>query len=131
VGEENGFLFGMDVDEVLAYYANGNYNPYKFIDADPRLQRCAELLRGKLNPGLPSDEFVNILCSLFEYGDEFFVLGDFDSYVKAQEKVSATYADKRKWNRMSLLNIARSGVFASDNTIRQYAEEIWKIKPVQ
>ncbi|MCL1806190.1 MAG: glycogen/starch/alpha-glucan phosphorylase [Oscillospiraceae bacterium] len=131
VGEENGFLFGMTVDEVLAYYANGNYNPHQVLAHDPRLQQCTELLRGKLCPSLPGDEFINILCSLFDYGDEFFVLGDFDSYVKAQEKVSDTYADRTAWNRMSLMNIARSGVFASDNTIRQYAEEIWKIEPVK
>ncbi|MDR0292688.1 MAG: glycogen/starch/alpha-glucan phosphorylase [Oscillospiraceae bacterium] len=129
VGEENGFLFGLTVDEVLHYYSSGDYNPHQILAADPRLQKCTELLKGKLNPKLPHDEFINILCSLYDYGDEFFVLRDFDAYVEAQETVSETYADRKRWNLMSLYNIARSGVFASDSTIRQYANEIWKIEP--
>jgi starch phosphorylase len=89
-----------------------------------------EFLRNPHNSTTMCDEFVNILNSLFDYGDEFFVLGDFDAYLKAHERVCETYADRRKWNRMSLVNIANSGVFSSDNTIRQYAEEIWRIEPV-
>ncbi|MCL2003991.1 MAG: glycogen/starch/alpha-glucan phosphorylase [Oscillospiraceae bacterium] len=130
VGEENGFLFGMTVEDVLSYYKNGGYDPRRVFESDPRLKACVAFLRSSVHSG-PSDEFINILNSLFDYGDEFFVLGDFDAYVKAQERVCAAYADRRKWSRMSLINIAQSGVFSSDNTISQYAEEIWKIKPVR
>jgi len=124
VGEENGFLFGMSVEDVLNYYKFGGYDPRRFLAEDPRIKSCIQFLEGK------GDEYINILNSLFDFGDEFFVLGDFDAYVKTQERVSKTYADRRLWNRMSLFNIARSGIFSSDNTIRQYAEEIWHIKPV-
>ncbi len=129
VGEENGFRFGMPVEEVLAYYANGGYNPHNVLDADPRLRGVFMLLRGNLSDHLPADEFINIICSLLDYGDEFFVLRDFDAYVKAQEDISNAYTDRKRWNRMSLMNIAHSGIFASDNTIRQYADEIWRITP--
>ena len=59
--------------------------------------------------------------------DVYYVLADFDSYVKAQEKVGVLYTDKDKWNKMSAINIAASGVFSSDNTIQRYAEEIWNV----
>lgn len=131
VEEENCFRFGLTVDEVLAYYANGGYNPHSYLESDSRLQQAFRLLQGGLDSHLPHDEFINIQCSLLDYGDEFFVLRDFDAYVRAQEKVVEAYADRKRWNRMSLFNIARSGVFASDNTIRQYANEIWKIEPIR
>ncbi|MDR1693268.1 MAG: glycogen/starch/alpha-glucan phosphorylase [Oscillospiraceae bacterium] len=129
VGDENAFRFGLSVAEVLSYYENGGYNPHSVMDADPRLRSVLKLLQGGLSERLSEDEFINIVCSLLDYGDEFFVLRDFDAYVTAQKDVSAAYLDRSRWNRMSLMNIAHSGVFASDNTIRQYASEIWRIVP--
>ena len=63
--------------------------------------------------------------------DEFFVLADFNAYVNAQENVEARYRDSQRWARTMLINIAKSGYFSSDRTIRQYAEEIWDLKPIQ
>lgn len=131
VGDENAFRFGLTVEEVLSYYAHGGYNPHNVMEADPRLRSVFMLLQGNLSEHLPADEFINIICSLLDYGDEFFVLRDFDAYAKAQKDISAAYADRRRWNRMSLMNIAHSGIFASDNTIRQYAKELWRINPIR
>ena len=63
--------------------------------------------------------------------DNYFILKDFDSYVKAQEKVEQLYKNKAGWQRMCLMNIANSGKFSSDRTIKQYAEEIWGLKKVK
>ena len=63
--------------------------------------------------------------------DEFFVLEDFDSYAKTQAELDNRYKDKEKWIKMSIQNIAHAGIFSSDRTICQYAEEIWKTKPVE
>ena len=63
--------------------------------------------------------------------DVYYILKDFDSYVKAQEKVSELYQNKQNWQRMCLMNIANSGKFSSDRTIKQYAEEIWHLQKVK
>jgi starch phosphorylase len=62
--------------------------------------------------------------------DEYFLLADFRAYVEAQREVERRYADKEYWARMCLVNIAQSGFFSSDRTIQEYANDIWKIKPI-
>ncbi len=129
VGPENFVQFGLTVDEVLDYHKNGGYNSYEYFEHDSRIFRIINELTGNLLPHVPRDEFNNITRSLLEYNDEFFVLRDFASYADAHRKIDGLYRDKTKWNRMSLINIAKSGRFSSDNTIAQYASEIWHIKP--
>jgi starch phosphorylase len=73
-------------------------------------------------------EFKDIYDSLVAHNDTYFVLKDFDEYVKAQKKVEETYKDRNKWFRMVLKNIAESGYFSSDRTILDYNRDIWKIK---
>jgi starch phosphorylase len=63
--------------------------------------------------------------------DEYMVLADFQSYIDCQERVSQAYLDPERWSRMSILNVARSGFFSSDRAIREYCDEIWKVKPVR
>ena len=68
--------------------------------------------------------------SLLDRNDEFFVLKDFEPYVAAQEEIGKRYADRRGWLHSSIINIAMSGYFSSDRTIKEYAKDIWNIKPV-
>ena len=75
-------------------------------------------------PGL-GKEGREIYDALITYNDEYFVLRDLDDYIIAQSKLQKLYRDKEKWNRMSLINIANSGVFSSDRTIKEYIEDIW------
>jgi len=72
-------------------------------------------------------QFPNIFDSLTAHNDQFFVLKDFDAYVAAQQQATALYRDTEKWSQMAAMNIAHSGIFASDETIKRYAEEIWKV----
>ena len=129
VGDDNFFLFGLSVEEVLRYYREGGYNSQALAAGDPRLSRIMKQLHGELFSHLPNDEFTNIVRSLLDYNDEFFVLRDFDSYASAQKRVDMAYRDPMAWHRMSLVNIAHSGVFSSDRTISEYASEIWRINP--
>lgn len=62
------------------------------------------------------------------FDDRYFVLKDFGSYSMAQRRVDADYQDREKWLRMSIINTAKSGVFASDRTIREYNDKIWHLK---
>ena len=129
VGEENFVSFGLSVEQVLGYYANGGYSSWDIYRADERLRIVIDQLTNGFFSSVTHYEFDNIRRSLLDYNDEFFVLKDFDSYVKAHEKIDSLYRDKKRWLSMSAMNIAHSGAFSSDNTINQYASEIWNVNP--
>ena len=80
-----------------------------------------------LEPGL----FEPILRSLLDYNDYYMLLADLRSYSEAQDRVDAAYRDAKKWNRMSLVNVARSGFFSSDRSVMEYARDIWHVSPVK
>ena len=130
VGDENFFLFGLSVDEVLRYYSQGGYSAYELYENDARIKRVVDCVGSGLYGRVPQDDFAGIIRSLLNYNDEFFVLRDFDSYTAAQQRVDAAYRNRNAWNAMSIANIAAAGHFSSDNTIAQYAKEIWKLEPV-
>jgi starch phosphorylase len=130
VGLENIFIFGHRAEEILALRASGTYRPADRIAADPELAGVLEGLRdNSFVPGQP-DLFSEIHYALTEGGDYWFHLADFRSYVNTQERVSERYRDPQAWARTAILNMARMGKFSSDRTIRQYADEIWGIRPV-
>ena len=80
--------------------------------------------------GTWGDDFRIIYDEILTKNDEFFVLADFDSYVQAHTEIERRYADKNAWAKTCLINIAKSWYFSSDRTIRQYAEDIWHIQPI-
>lgn len=125
VGDDNMGIFGYSSDEVENFYQHGGYSAQRCIDSDPRLRLITEQL---VNGFFAKSDynFWDIHDALTRSNDEYFVLGDFDSYVKAWEKLDKIYSDKEKWQAMSLANIANSAFFSSDRTIREYAEDIWK-----
>ncbi len=128
VGDENIFVFGLKSEEVQSYYRNGNYHAYDIYEKNPRVKRVLNMLVDGSIPGI-EQEGRDIFDSLVKFNDEYFLLKDFDSYIAAQYSADRIYADRGRWNRMALMNIANSGPFSSDYTIRRYADEIWKIKP--
>lgn len=125
-GMDNICIFGYSAEETDSYYKHGGYFSQYVISEDPRLQRMTnQLIDGTFSR---SDyNFWGIHDALIRSNDEFFVLGDFDSYVKAWENMDKIYSDKEKWARMSLANIANSAFFSSDRTISEYAKDIWNI----
>jgi len=130
VGNDNIFIFGLTSKQVFEYYLHGGYNAWNLYNSDIRLKTILEQL---VNGFLPyqKEEFRAIYQSLLFNNDEFFVLKDFDAYAKAHVELDKRYKDKDKWIQMSIQNIAHAGIFSSDRTIRQYAEEIWHTKPVK
>jgi starch phosphorylase len=128
VGEENFFLFGLTKEEVADRKARG-YDPRELYRANVQLREALDLIgSGALAPGQP-DLFAPLFHGLVDHGDPYMLLADFDSYVSCQQRVAAAYRDAEAWTRMSILNVARMGRFSSDRTIREYAEQIWGIKP--
>jgi starch phosphorylase len=129
VGAENFFLFGLTVEQVAALRKRG-YAPWEVYRGDRRVKGVLDALSsGVFSPGEPG-LFRPIVDSLLNGGDPYLVLADFAAYCACQEQVEAAYRDPERWTRMAILNVARSGTFSSDRTIRQYAEEIWGIRPV-
>jgi len=124
VTEDNIVIFGLRANEVISYNKYGGYSSWDVYNNDPRVNKILnQLVDGSF--GISPSEFKDIYDSLLMFNDEYFVLKDFDAYVKAQEKIDRLYKDKVKWNEMCIMNIAHSGTFSSDNTIKEYAREIW------
>jgi starch phosphorylase len=129
VGADNFFLFGLTVEQVAALRKRG-YQPWEVYRSDRRLKAVLDAIAsGVFSPGEPG-LFRPIVDSLLNGGDPYLVLADFASYCAAQEEVERAYRDPERWTRMAIVNVARSGKFSSDRTIREYANEIWGIKPV-
>ncbi|MCI6276532.1 MAG: glycogen/starch/alpha-glucan phosphorylase [Clostridium sp.] len=124
VGDENIFIFGMNSREVLNYIENGGYSAIEMCKENKRLERTiGDLISGRYCQD--KNAFKSIYDSLMVYNDEFFVLKDFESYMDVQKKVDETFKDARMWQKMCGVNIAHSGVFSSDRTIKEYATGIW------
>jgi starch phosphorylase len=129
VGPENFFLFGLTVPEVRELKRTG-YNPWDWYRNNPDLRAVIDAIsNGTFSPEEPR-LFQPVVDSLLNGGDTYLVLADFAAYVAAQERVSLAWLDYERWTRMAILNVARSGSFSSDRTIRQYAEDIWKVGPI-
>jgi starch phosphorylase len=128
VGEENFFLFGLTADGVAT--RRQGYDPNAIIAGDEDIQRIMNMLEGgrfnKSEPGI-----FNLLTSGLRSGyDPWMTIADLRSYIDVQKDVNDAYKDQDNWNRMSILNTASSGWFSSDRTIQEYADDIWKVRPV-
>ncbi|MFH0938721.1 MAG: glycogen/starch/alpha-glucan phosphorylase [Planctomycetota bacterium] len=129
VGAENFFLFGLTADEIAKKIQAG-YNPRQVYESDAELRAVIDdLAQGRFSNG-NTQLFRPILDAILER-DVFMVLADFRAYMEAQERVDAAYQNVEQWTKSSILNVARLGYFSSDRTIKEYAQEIWNIKPVE
>ena len=129
VGDENMFLFGLRTEDVAKL--RPTYVSKDWYAKDPEIKAALDMIKANvfslLEPGL----FEPILRSLLDYNDYYMLLADLRSYSEAQDRVDAAYRDAKKWNRMSLVNVARSGFFSSDRSVMEYARDIWHISPVK
>ena len=124
VGSDNIYIFGMRADEVERSYAS--YRSFEIFETNAAIRKVLnQLIDGTFSRS--GSNFWGIHDALLRSNDEYFVLGDFDPYVKTWEDMDRMYRDKERWQRMSLANIANSAFFSSDRTISEYAEEIWRV----
>ncbi len=129
VGADNIFIFGMTEQEVTARRAQG-YSPTEVVAANAQLKRALEMIdSGYFTPSNISDSKV-VTDRLLSDGEHFMVLADFDAYAAAQEQVDALFAQPEEWSRKAVINALSMGPFSSDRSIREYAANIWSIKPV-
>ena len=128
VGPENFFMFGLTAPEVESLRAGG-YRPAELYETNAELRQALDLIRdGFFSRGDPG-QFRAVVDELLNW-DAYMLLADFQSYVDRQTQVGRAYEDAPRWTRMSILNVARSGLFSSDRTIREYADEIWQVPTV-
>ena len=127
-GRENEYIFGHTVEQINAI--KGSYNARKIYDENADLRRALNTL---VDGTVPTDDGMrNLFKQLVEGGnDQYFLLLDYASYIEAKLQANYDYADRMTFGRKCLKNVASAAKFSSDRTIRQYAEEIWHIKPTQ
>ena len=128
LGDENIFLFGLTADQVEERRRQG-YRSLDYYQQDPVLKRVLDQISAGFSDGRAYTDLTNRL--LFGGGggiaDEYMLLADFDSYCQAHRRSLEVYKDRRAWDQKSLINIARSGIFAADRSIRDYARDIWHV----
>jgi len=126
-GDENFFLFGLTADQVIA--SRGWYNPRWHYEHEPETRQALDLIFSdyfnRYEPGV----FEPLREMLLTHGDHYMHLADLKSYLEADERLCALYANPDEWARNAILNVAGSGKFSSDRTIAEYAAEIWRMKP--
>ena len=133
VGEENIFIFGMNAAQVQEKY-QGYYDPWSIYNMNQEVRMVlTSLIDGTF------DENTELFRELYEMllngyngsrADEYFILEDYAAYADGQQAVDQSYRNEKNWAKMALINVAKSGKFASDRTILEYANEIWELDQV-
>ncbi len=129
VGDENFFLFGLTEPEVADLQQKG-YRPQEYYESNPQLKAALDLIAsGHFSGGDPTS-FEPLVANLL-YEDRFLALADYQSYLDAQARVDAAYADQDAWVRSAILNVARTGYFSSDRSMADYIDRIWHTRPMR
>ena len=126
LGDENMFLFGLHADEVARL--RPNYDPHLLYERDPMLRRVVDQLKYGFRDGVSYED----LWQRLVFGgncipDQYMLLADLPDYILAEKRMTDAYENRAAWNRMSLINVARSGIFAADRSIADYADSIWHV----
>jgi starch phosphorylase len=126
-GEENFFLFGLTAQQVEA--SAGWYDPHWHYTHEPETRAALDLIFSnhfsRNEPGI----FEPVRRALLDGGDHYRHLADLTDYARAHKELDVCYSDPEAWSRKAIINVAASGKFSSDRTIREYADEIWNLKP--
>ncbi|MFA6970771.1 MAG: glycogen/starch/alpha-glucan phosphorylase [Gallionella sp.] len=129
VGAENFFLFGLTTEEVAEVRRQG-YDPMSFYHGNAELKLALDMISSGYFSSDEPARYQGVTEALLHHGDHYLLLADYASYVECQDKVSNLYRDQQEWTRRAILNVAGMGKFSSDRTIREYAERIWHVAPV-
>lgn len=130
LGNDEMFLFGLTAEQVQNIYQHGGYTAWDLYYKEPHIKEVMDQL---IYPGpfcIGQDEFMDIRQSILDHNDEFFVLQDFSSYAQAHMRIDQAYRSTRDWQKKAILNVAHSGYFSSDCTVRYYASDIWGLQPI-
>ncbi len=126
VGDDNIFIFGLSTAEVAQHKAQG-WQPFRIYESNPRLKAVLDAVAGGAFSAEEPGRYRGLIDSLLWGGDPYMLLADFDSYLAAQARVDALYAQPEAWAKKAILNVAGMGFFSADRTIREYAREVWAL----
>ncbi len=129
VGDDHFFLFGLSEPEVAALQQKG-YRPQEYYASNPQLKAALDLIASGHFSGGDPRSFEPLVSNLL-YDDRFLALADYQSYLDAQARVDAAYADRDAWTRSAILNVARTGFFSSDRSMVDYLQRIWHTHPLR
>ncbi len=130
VGNDNIFIFGLDAKEVTQLQEEGTYKPYDLYLNDPKIKRVIDQLTNGFFTNVPQNEFEEIRRNLLDK-DQYYILKDFNAYVKAQQKANKAYQDRTAWLKKSMINTAKSGFFSTDRTMFEYNRDIWHLETIK
>ena len=130
VGKDNIFIFGLKIAGVQRLNQEGSYNPRELYQTNPDVKRVLDAINGDMFSATEPGLFKWVFHNLLDHNDRYYHLADLPSYLEAQRLASETFADVPTWTKKAILNVARMGKFSSDRAIREYAQDIWHIKPV-
>ena len=130
VGSENIFIFGLNAEQVRHLREQRTYRPKDYYDRDPRVRRVVDALSSDRFCRSESEVLAWVRPTLLDQNDDYFHLADLGPYLNTQDQAAEVYKAPAAWTRRAILNVARSGKFSSDRTVREYAEDIWHIEAV-
>lgn len=126
VGEENIVIFGLKTEEVNQLVAEG-YKPWEWYNRSERVKQTLDFIRTMTVGGMNFNFLVDYLLN----DDPFMCLADFESYIHAQQQIEEAYNNEKQWQKMSLVNTAKAGIFSADRAVKEYADRIWHIQQVK
>lgn len=127
VGEDNIYFFGESSEQVIEHYKNADYCAKDYYTEDEDIHTAVDFLISEQMLEAGDEETLTQLHKELINKDWFMTLLDLKEYIARKEQVLNDYADRKKWAKKMLINIAKAGFFSSDRTIAQYNEEIWKL----
>ncbi len=128
VGDDNIYMFGIDSETVINHYKNADYVSRDYYEKSPAIKEAVDFIVGPQCMKIGHKENLERLYNDILNKDWFMALIDLEDYIKVKDQMFADYEDRKHWNQMSLVNIAKAGFFSSDRTIAEYNRDIWKLK---
>lgn len=128
VGDDNIYMFGIDSETVINHYKNADYVSRDYYEKSPVIKEAVDFIVGPQCMKIGHKENLERLYNDILNKDWFMALIDLEDYIKVKDQMFADYEDRKHWNQMSLVNIAKAGFFSSDRTITEYNRDIWRLK---
>ncbi len=127
VGNDNIFIFGHTEDQLAKM--RSTYNPYDFINQDEEIKELVTLLKSNYFNSTEPDVFNKLYHDIFDLGDRYFIFADLRMYADRHQEALDLYKNNFKdFNKKAIINVASSGMFSSDRTIKEYASQIWNVQ---
>ncbi len=128
VGDDNIYMFGIDSETVIEHYKKADYVSRDYYEKSPVIREAVDFIVGPQCMKIGHKENLERLYNDILNKDWFMALIDLEDYIRVKDQMFADYEDRKRWNQMSLVNIAKAGFFSSDRTIAEYNRDIWKLK---